>query len=400
MEKRKIRILEVAAVDGTIYFLLLPLMKKLKENGYTVEASCSKGDFFNKISEQGFKVYNIPISRNLNFFKHILSVGKLFYLMRSNKYDIVHVHTPIGAFIGRIAAKLAGISIVIYTIHGFYFHENMNPFKRNIIVFVEKILSRWTTFAFSQSREDTNLAVEKHIFPPQKILTIGNGVDINFFKKEVLSDVQFAKKRALFGLPEDGIVVTCVARMNKEKGIFDLLRAAEIVTNKNKFVHFLFVGGIFRGNKPNAISEKFIKGYFKENPLRKKTIHFMGTRTDVKDILSISDIFVLPSYREGMPRSIIEAMAMELPVIATNIRGSREEVVDGETGILVPVGDVNALSNAIIKLAKNPKLRKEMGKRGRERAEKYFDEEKVIEKQLKIIKELLQNHGVGLQWRI
>ena len=397
MERRNVKILEVAVVDGTVYFLLLPLMKKLKESGYIVEASCSKGDFFDKISEKEFEVYNVSISRNLNLFKHILSMGKLFRLMRSKKYDIVHVHTPIGAFVGRIAAKLAGVPIVIYTIHGFYFHENMSPFKRNIIMLVEKALSKWTTFAFSQSDEDTNLAVEKHIFPSQKILTIGNGVDINFFKREVLSDDQFNKRRTSFGLPADGIVVTCVARLNKEKGIFDLLKAAEMVMDKNESVHFLFVGGIFKGNEPNAISEEFIENYFKENPLRRKFIHFLGTRTDVKDILSISDIFVLPSYREGMPRSIIEAMAMELPVIATNIRGSREEVVDGQTGILVPVGDVNALSSAIIKLAKSLKLRKEMGKKGRERTEKYFDENKVIEKQLKIIEELLQKHRLDLQ---
>ncbi len=397
MERRKIKILEIAAVDVTIYFLLMPLMEKLRESGYTVEASCSKGNFSNKISERGFEVYDIPISRNLNFFKHILSVGKLLNLMRSKKYDIVHVHTPIGAFIGRIAAKLAGIPIVIYTIHGFYFHENMTPFKRNIVVFIEKVLSRWTTFAFSQSAEDTNLAVEKHIFPSEKILTIGNGVDINFFKREVLSDDQFAKKRASFDIPVDGIVVTCVARMNKEKGIFDLLRAAETVIRMDRSVHFLFVGGIFKGNEPNAISEKFIKDYFRENPSHSQFIRFLGTRTDIKNILSISDIFVLPSYREGMPRSIIEAMAMELPVIATNIRGSREEVVDGETGILVPVGDIKALSSAIIKLARDPELRDKMGKKGRERVEKYFDEEKVIEKQLKIIQKLLQKYRTNLQ---
>ena len=389
MEKGRVKILEVAAVDGTIYFLLLPLMKELKKSGYILEASCARGDFFGKIKEEGFAVHNIYISRSLNIFKHINSVRNMVKLMRREKYDIVHVHTPIGAFVGRIAAHFAKTPLVIYTIHGFYFHENMNFFKSKVIMFVEKFLSRWTTFAFSQSDEDTKLAIKKGIFPSNKIITIGNGVDINFFKRKGFTGKVFLAKRKDFSIPSNAIVVTCVARMNKEKGIFDLLKAAEITLNLHSSMHFLFVGGIYKGNEPNAISDKFLKDYLKKSPLYKEHFHFLGTRTDVREILAISDIFVLPSYREGMPRSIIEAMAMELPVIATNIRGSREEVVDGETGILVPVGDVNALSNAIIKLANEPKLRKEMGKKGRERAEEYFDERKVIEKQIGTINKLL-----------
>ena len=389
MGKSRVKILEVAAVDGTIYFLLLPLIKKLKKSGYIVEASCAKGDFFGKIESEGFVVHNIYISRSLNIFKHIKSIWQLSSLMRKRKYDIVHVHTPIGAFVGRIAAHFAKVPVVIYTIHGFYFHENMNFFKKKVIMFVEKFLARWTTFAFSQSDEDTKLAIKENIFSADKIITIGNGVDLNFFKRDDFSQEELMAKRKKLGIPSNAIVVTCVARMNKEKGIFDLLKAAEAILNLHLSIHFLFVGGIFKGNEPNAISDEFLKNYFSKNPLYKRYLHFLGMRTDVRDILAASDMFVLPSYREGMPRSIIEAMAMELPVIATNIRGSREEVVDGETGILVPVGDVNALSNAIIKLAKDSKLRKTMGKKGRERAEKYFDENKVIEKQITIIERII-----------
>ena len=387
--KEKMKILEVAAVDGTIYFLLLPLMKELKKSGYKVEASCAKGDFFDKIQDEGFVVHDIYISRSLNIFKHIVSVIKLIKLMKKENYNVIHVHTPIGAFIGRIAAHFADVPIVIYTVHGFYFHENMKAYKRKIIIFVEKFLARWTTFAFSQSDEDTKFAIKEGIFKSDKIVTIGNGIDINFFRKDDLTQEELVNKRTELNVPPNAIIVTCVARMNKEKGIFDLLKAAEIALNLDSSIHFLFVGGIFKGNEPNAITENFLKKFFLERSLLKKYVHFLGTRTDIKEILAISDIFVLPSYREGMPRSIIEAMAMELPVIATNIRGCREEVVDGVTGILVPVGNVNALSNAIIKLAKDPKLRKSMGKKGRERAEKYFDESKVIKKQITIMRRLL-----------
>jgi len=390
MGKSRVKILEVAAVDGTIYFLLLPLMNELKKSGYIVEASCARGDFFDKIEKEGFAVHNIYISRSLNVFKHINSIRKMAKLMRREKYDIVHVHTPIGAFVGRIAARFARVPIVIYTIHGFYFHENMNLFKSKIIIFIEKFLARWTTFAFSQSDEDTKLAVRDGIFPPDKIITIGNGVDMDFFKRDGFTQEELLTKKEELNIPSNATVVTCVARMNKEKGIFDLLKAAEIALNLDPSIHFLFVGGIFKGNEPNAISEGFLKDYFKKNSLYGKHFHFLGMQTNIKEILAMSDIFVLPSYREGMPRSIIEAMAMELPVIATNIRGSREEVVDGETGILVPVSDVNTLSNAIIKLAKDSKLRKAMGKKGRERAEEYFDETKVIENELEILNKLIK----------
>ncbi len=389
MGKRQIKILQVAALDITVYFLLLPLMKRLREEGYIVEASCRRGDFFSEIEREGFVVHNIPISRSLNFVKHFASIVRLSILIKKKKFDIVHVHTPIGAFVGRIAAFFVKTPLVIYTIHGFYFHENMNPFKRKIIIFVEKLLALRTTIALSQSQEDTETAIKEKIFPPSRIITIGNGVDINFFSKEnVPSDRRLLKKKEL-GLPENAVVITCVARMVKEKGIFDLIEATKRVISLFPHVHILLVGKISEDCKRGVVCREFIENYFDENPSSKSQLHFLGTRTDVRDILSITDVFVLPSYREGMPRSILEAMAMEIPVIATNIRGCREEVVDRKTGILIPPGDVKALEQAMIELIENKDMRIEFGRNGRKRVEKYFDEDKVVEKEIEVIKKLV-----------
>ncbi len=388
MDEKKVKVLEVAALDVTVYFLLLPLMKKLRNCGYEVEASCAKGNFFGKITDEGFKVHDVPISRNLNFFKHFVSVFRLVKLIKREKIDIVHVHTPIGAFVGRIAAYFAGVTTVIYTIHGFYFHENMNFFKRRIIIYVEKVLARFTSFAFSQSDEDTQTAIRERIFPPKKIMTIGNGINVNFFSRKNIPESMKSMKRREFDLPENAIVVTCVARMVKEKGIFDLIKVAEHVITLLSNIYFVFVGEISDNCGKDVICKEFLRDYFKKHPASQSRFRFLGIRTDIREILFTSDIFVLPSYREGMPRSILEAMAMELPVIATDIRGCREEVLSGKTGILVSPGDVEALGEAIIKLAENEKLRKDMGFNGRKRVEKHFNESAVIEKQIAVMEKL------------
>ena len=382
------KIIEVCAIDATMKSLLGELNAEIKSQGYELICVCSKGKNTEKLRDDGFNVINLNINRTVNPLFNILSLYNLYKLFKKEKPDIVHVHTPIAAALGRIAAKKAKVPVTIYTAHGFYFYKGMSHLKYNIILNIEKYLAKhYTDFIFTQSEEDRKTALENNFIDKNKILTIGNGADVwgEFNPKNIEEDKSNELYKE-FNLNKNDKIVTFIGRVVKEKGIIDLLEAFNNVNvNDGKKIKLILVGDIAQDERDKDTKKKLEK--YKANP----NIIFTGHREDINNILYITDIFCLPSYREGMPRSIIEAMAMECAVIATNIRGSREEVIDGKTGFLVPVNSINILSDKIKKLIEDDKLLKEMKNTGRRRAEKLFNEKEIVKKQLEIFKKLLNS---------
>jgi glycosyltransferase involved in cell wall biosynthesis len=383
------KILQICAVAMTMEKLLLPLMSDLRQRGHLVEGACSQGDEIDGLLAQGYIIHPMPIKRGLGF-SNILSVWHLIRLLRRGKYDAVHVHTPVAAVLGRIAAKFAGTQLVVYTAHGFYFHENMGRGKRLIWEGLEGFFCRYfTDLLFCQSREDAEYAVQQKFLAKDRVYAIGNGVDIEKFSR--LNYEQWAAQtRQAFNIPAQAPVVIFIGRAVAEKGIFELLEAFCIVSKALPETFLVIVGDNLAGERDQETLvklQKLIEG--------NKQIIFAGKRDDIPEILAAGDVFVLPSWREGMPRSIIEAMAMELPVVATDIRGSREEVVDGETGYLVKLGDVDALAEAMMDVLKDPVKAQAMGRAGRRRAEELFDERVVIQRQISLLEELGARQGDG-----
>jgi len=298
----------------------------------------------------------------------------------------VHVHTPAASVLGRIAAKLAGVPLIIYTAHGFYFHEGMSRAKYNTILKIEKYLAKYfTDFIFTQSEEDGKTALENHFIDKNKILTISNGVDTQgSFNPINIEREKIDEIYKEFNFERNDKIITFVGRLVKEKGVMDLLEAFNRINfNDETKVKLLIVGDIEQSERDRDTIKKLEK--YSDNP----NVIFTGHRDDINSILYITDVFCLPSYREGMPRSIIEAMAMECAVVATDIRGSKEEVVDGKTGFLVPVNSINILNDKIKKLIEDEKLLQEMKIDGRRRAEKLFNEKEIVEKQIDIFNKLL-----------
>jgi glycosyltransferase involved in cell wall biosynthesis len=189
------------------------------------------------------------------------------------------------------------------------------------------------------------------------------------------------------GLPSKSKVVCFIGRLVKEKGILDLLEAFKYLIDDYSDLYLMIVGDASLSERDIETKQKI--EHYLSNDKYKDRIILTGSRNDIPELLKISDIFILPSYREGMPRSIIEAMAMGKPVIATNIRGCREEVVDGETGFLVNVNSPKEIYEAIGKLLDNQDLAQKFGTNGRKRAERYFNEQKVLDTEIKVIKKLL-----------
>ena len=391
----KLKVLQLASSDLTISKLLLPLIDCLREEGYQVSAACSDGPYARSLQAKGYTIHTLPLARTIAPWSTVRSIWKLYRLMTRERFDIVHVHTPVAAAVGRIAARLAGVPMVIYTAHGFYFHDRMAPMARRLTIWVEKLLGHTTDLLITQSQEDAVAAVREKIRPADRVGWIGNGVDIQRFKPVESS---LAARRS-FGLSEDDAIVGFVGRLVAEKGILDLLDALSVASETIPNLVLLVAGDSTTAGDRDRDTQMRVQTYVNRENLRFRTV-FTGFIDDIERMMQALDVFVLPSYREGMPRSIIEAMASGKPVVATDIRGCREEVVQGETGLLVPVADVGALAQALVHVLSQPRMARDMGVRGRQRAQAAFDEQDVLARQVEayrlLIPQRLSATSVGL----
>jgi glycosyltransferase involved in cell wall biosynthesis len=374
-----LKICQLCAVDFTLYHFLLPLMRAMREKGHEVVGVCSDGPLLARARAEGFRIEATPIVRGYNPVEHWKTFHALLRLFRAERFDMVHVHTPVAALIGRLAAARAGVKTIVYTAHGFYFHERMPAWQRALFGGLEYLGGRCTDILLTQSAEDADTARRLMLCRGGIVEAIGNGSDPERFRPAAAEDADRLSLRRGLGVNEGTPVIAMIGRLVTEKGYPELFAAMRDVDAR------LWVIGE-RLKSDHAQSVDALIESAQCDPVLSKRIQFLGYRQDVPALLRAADIFTLPSHREGMPRSIIEAMLSGLPVVATNIRGSREEVVDGSTGFLTPLGDVPALARALQRLARDAELRSKFGAAGRARAEALFDERKIVARQLKLLK--------------
>src|SRR5690625_2860293 len=377
------KIVQVSAIDSTMNGLLRELNTTIVKEGHELICVCSNGSRIEKLIKDGFDVRTINIDRKIAPIRNLKSIYQMFRLFRKEKPDIVHVHTPVASVLGRIAAKLARVPTIIYTAHGFYFHENMSPKKYKLFYTIEKLCAKWCTdYIFTQSEEDGQLAIDNNFLSADNITIISNGVDVNgkFNPDNIDKEKEDALKKE-FSFNEHDIVISFIGRLVREKGIIDLLNGFNKVEQDN--IKLLIIGSTSSSERDQKTSEEL--EYYKENT----NVTFTGYRTDIPEILSVSDVFCLPSYREGMPRSIIEAMAMNCVIIATNIRGSREEVDHGVNGYLVNLNDPAEIASTIESIINDRETLARFKKNAREKAVNYYDEKMVVETQMEIFAEVM-----------
>ncbi|MGE0734569.1 MAG: glycosyltransferase family 4 protein [Alphaproteobacteria bacterium] len=368
------KICQLCAVDFTLYHFLLPLMDGMRAAGHEVIGVCADGPLLEQVRERGFRVEPVAIARSLNLARHFRAYRDLVRLFKRERFDIVHVHTPVAALIGRAAAWRAGVKHIAYTAHGFYFHERMAWWKRAIVVALEWFGGRVTDTLFTQSEEDAAAARRLRLGPKRRIWAIGNGVDADAFQPP-RDQAERAAIRAEFATPAERVVIAMVGRLVAEKGYPELFAAMRQVD-----AELWVIGERLASDHASSIDAAIRQA--ESDPVLRGRIRLLGYRGDVARLLRGADIYALPSHREGMPRSIIEAMMTGLPVVATDIRGSREEVVPEATGLLVPVGDAAALTASLNRLVGDAGLRARYGAAGRARALELYDERKVIARQL------------------
>lgn len=375
------KVCQLCAVDFTLNNFLLPLIDGMQARGWQVTAVCSDGPFVADLRDRGYRIETVPIARSMNPLHVLRSLSALRRLFRRERFDVLHAHTPVAALIGRVAARLAGIPLVIYTAHGFYFHDEMPSWKRSLFVALERFGGRFTDLLFSQSAEDAEDAVKEGILPAGRVMAIGNGVNADRFDPARVGNGSML--RADLGIPEDAFVVGMIGRQVREKGVAEFLAAAERVLRLHPRTWFLLIGERLVSDHAAGVDTE----YAAARAVLNEHLVAPGLRSDVPELLAAMDLFCLPSWREGMPRTIIEAMMMAKPVVATDIRGAREEVVPGKTGLLVPTRSPQPLADAIDRFIRDPDWGRRLGAAGRQRALLLYDERHVVFLQLDRIAE-------------
>lgn len=328
----------------------IPYIKMLMSKGYEVYAIANEdyGGHEARLKDLGVHTIKIPMNRNPLSKDNLESFKILQQTMKEEQFDLIHVHTPIAAFLTRMAKPKNSKSKLIYTAHGFHFFNDA-PKKNWLVYFpLEKMTVGKTDLLITTNNEDT-ITAEKLGFTKQNIMHI-KGVGVEVDNRQLTADEKKALRESL-NIASDDVVITCVAEMNDNKNQMFLLKNWNEIKRRAPKAKLLFAG-----IGPNL---ETYQQYANENQL--KDVLFLGFRKDVPDLLQISDMMTLLSHREGLPKSIMEGMQAGLPCIVANTRGLVDLVVDNVNGFIVEKGNDNSLIHDFVTLINDQALREKMG---------------------------------------
>jgi glycosyltransferase involved in cell wall biosynthesis/ribosomal protein S18 acetylase RimI-like enzyme len=384
----RVKVAHIATVDLTHRFLLLAQLRRLRDEGYDVTAISAPGPWTFELEAEGIRFVAWPhATRAWSPGGDVRAFVELVRILHEGGFDLVQTHNPKPGILGRLAACVAGIPCVVNTVHGFYAMPGDPAARRFAVMTLERIAGYFSDLELYQSKEDMEWSSRARIVAPSKRVLLGNGIDVTTFAPDAVPATRRDALRAELGIGADEVVVGSVGRLVVEKGYRELFSAAEMVRQRRPHVRFLVVGGL-DPEKADAVSPSEIDA-------AAPGLVWTGWRDDVRDLMAVMDVFVLPSWREGMPRSAIEASAMGLPLVVTDIRGCREVVRAGAEGKLVPVRDPARLAEGIAELADDLALRDRMGRAARARAVERFDERKVANTVVQHYADLLRRRSIA-----
>lgn len=373
----RVKVGHVTTIVHSLEFLLVNQLSALSDAGYETCGIASPGPEEAALAARGLAFLAVPISRNFTPFADLVSLGRLARVMRRERFTIIHTHTPKAGLLGQLAARLAGVPVVVNTIHGFYFHERMRPRARLFYILMERIAARCSTLILSQNAEDLATAGREGIARPSQIELLGNGIDLARFDPGAIRAEDERQCRATLRLPEDAPVVGFVGRLaGKRKGFRDFLAAAKIIATQLPAARFVIVGEADHG-KPDAVEPAVAAEY----GIAERCL-FLGQRANAElpPLYKIMNVLVLPSVFEGIPRVVMEAAAMGVPAVVTDVKGNREVVTHERNGLLVPFGEPPALAAAILRIVTEPETARRMRAAALEMAAQRFDERLVFAK--------------------
>lgn len=367
------KILIVTTISNTINAFLIPHIEYLVKKGYHVEIACNiTQELDNRIKELGCEVHNVHFQRSplkINNYSAYLQIKRL---IEYKKYDVVHTHTPVASAIVRIACRKMVKPKIIYTAHGFHFFTGASIANWLFYYPVELWLSKYTDVLITINREDYDRA--KKSFGAKSIEYVpGVGIDVSKFKEK---NENILEKRRGLGIPKDAFVILSVGELNKNKNHQIVIKAMSLLKDPN--VYYIICG---EGKLLN-----FLKKIAQEMGVSEK-VNILGFREDVSEIYKVANLFIHPSFREGLPVAVMEAMASGLPIICSNIRGNRDLIDDKKGGYLIEPNDVNGFKNAIETIISDVSIQLKFIEWNNRKVENY-DKEIIIEKIGKIYSNL------------
>lgn len=304
----------------------------------------------NRLKRNGVDTEEFPLVRHYNPVTAIPAVVSLTRYLRQHDFDIVHTNSTEAGIIGRFAAAAAGVPHIVHTVHGIPFADDRNDILSHFVLACERAAARQTDRIITNADIMAEAYINRGIGKPQQYTTIYSGINLDRFREaDPADDLPGARPR-----------VVMIGRLADGKG-FDVLLDAIGAIDVDEFSVCIVGDGPMYDSIRNSIARRGLSD----------RVFLTGYRDDIPQILAASDVLVLPSFREGTPRVITEAMASGLPVVATDIAGIPEQVIDGESGYLIPPGDEHALADRLRELLLNRKHRVKMGRRGSERAQLF-----------------------------
>ena len=322
----------------------------------------------NLLNQKGIETKRFPLIRHYNPVAAFAAIASVANYLRRNNFDVVHTHSTEAGIIGRFAASAAGIPHVVHTVHGIPFTDDRNAVLNRFVLECERAAAKRTDRIAVNADIIADEYLGRGIGSPEQYTTVYIGVEREKFRTASPAP----------DLPGDRPRVVMIGRLAEGKGFNVVLDAVESIRCANFSVCLVGDGPLYES----------LESEIEERGLSER-VFLTGFRDDIPRVLAASDVFVLPSFREGTPRVILEAMASGLPVVATDIAGIPEQVANGESGYLIPTGSPGTLADHLDKLLSNPGLRNRMGEKGYERAER-FSVETMLDEFDSLYRELLQ----------
>lgn len=386
---RPIRVLHICTIRLTARAFIAPVAQYLRVRGYEIGIACSANDAADgpglsvEYEIAGCPLYSVAIARTIRPLQDLYSTWKLYRLIRRLQPAIVHTQTSKAGVVGRIAARLAGVPVVIHTAHAFPFHPYLPTLVRWAYMMIERMAARWVDLIMVDTESVRTEGLRYRIVRnPAKLVTVPMGISLKKFSPSLQGPDNL---RTHFGFGSCDLVVGTVARLVPDKGLECFLRMAALILAKRSDTRFLIVGEGPLRHKLEGLADSL--------SIRKAVV-FAGHQTDVPPLLEVMDIFVLPTLREGFGVVFAEAMAMGKATVGSRIGPVAEVIEDGITGYLAPPEDPEEFAKRTLELLADQDKRRAFGEAGRRRVETMFSEERMCETIESHYRRLLTDKGI------
>ena len=382
-------LVHIATVPEFFHSFFQGQLEFMRDKGFVVGLICSPGEGAKSFKDWPVRFYPVPIQRRISPLADIISICRIVRVLRSIRPDIVHVHTSKAGLLGMIASWIAAVRVRVFTIHGFRW-VTKEGMSRRVIKVSNRVTCLSADKVFCVSKSNLEIGVNNNICSLDKVKVVCegsiNGVDaIGRFNPEKEQNSPAIRKG--LGIPENSFVFGFVGRIVSDKGIKELAAAWRSIRKDFSDAHLMLVGKVESGDPVPEETLSFLE--------KDERVHFTGFCPEVAPYYGAMDAFVLPSHREGFPVTPLEASAMGLPVIASNIRGCVDAVVDGQTGILVAPGSSSELEHAMRAILNDREMAERLGRSGRKFVLENFQQKPIWQELAKEYKMLLKSHPSG-----